>query len=116
MAKKKRSRGKKSFTLPIAIIGGVLPGVVDVVNNSMANGITYSQKGSPDNGIAVLLRNYIGIQTPETRAKYGTGAWSPTFMYAGMWPLLGGSLVHYIAGKFGINRMLAKAHVPILRI
>jgi hypothetical protein len=31
-------------------------------------------------------------------------------------PIIGGALVHYAAGRFGVNRALGRAKIPLIRI
>jgi len=41
---------------------------------------------------------------------------NPSFMINGTIPLLGGILVHKLAGKLGVNRAIASTGIPYLRI
>ena len=111
-----RRGGKRKFTIPLAIVAGLAPGVIDVVQNGMSNGVVYSSKNSPNNAMAVFLRDFTGIQTGETQQAYNTGSWNAWALKYGLYPALGGFAAHFIAQKVGLNRMLANAGVPLIRI
>ena len=101
MAKKKR--GPRKFTLPMAPILGLLAGSKDAIQMVV--------DGDYDGAVTNLIGNYTGY---DTRTKKW---WAPN-MAKGLLPLIIGILVHkYVGGTpLNVNRMLASANVPIVRI
>ena len=100
MAKKSKFKKRTTkFTLPLAVVAGFTPTVVGVWNrrNSVADMAGYLQIG------------WTGISTD-------TGKFNFQNLRAGMIPALAGFAVHMIAGKIGLNRAIARAGIPILRI
>ncbi len=105
---------KQKMTIPLAIVAGAVPGVMDVVRNGGANG--WGTDGA-DSGVTTLLGDFFGIQTPAAAAAYTDGkSWSTWRLKYGLYPLLAGFALHYGANKLGINRMLARNKVPLIRI
>lgn len=105
MAKKgKKSRRHRNrngnMTLPLGIIAGFAPGAMRMWNNRGSMGSLAHEAGAI----------YLGYNTYD-------GTFQPDYMKFGTLPIVLGFLVHWLAGeKFGINRMLSRAKVPILRI
>ncbi len=108
MGRKRRSyargipqrRKKPAFTLPLAVVAGLAPGLSQL----------WAAKKYGIQQIAnVAARDYIGYD-PDT------GQMTTKFLGYGLYPVLAGWLVHALAGKFGINRMLGRASIPVLRI
>ena len=101
MAKKRRSR--RSFTLPVAPILGIV---------AMSNA-----NGAWDN---VKSGDLAGAVEKWTKALTGYSPSSGDFdinrLNAGFTPIVVGFLVHWIAGKIGINRALGRAKVPVVRV
>jgi hypothetical protein len=103
MAKaKKKHRRRNGLTIPLAVVGGFGPGVARTIAATTSTGFT--------TGMYEASRIYTGYD-PATGSfnfanmKYGTG------------PALLGVLVHkFIGGKLGINRVLAGAGIPLLRL
>lgn len=102
MAKKRRRRRKKGFTLPLAPIAGLSAGMIEPLNALMG--------GNWEHALAVLSYNYTGYN-PEDRS------FNIMRLQRGLLPLIIGGLVHkYVGGTLGINRALAASGVPIVRI
>jgi len=99
---KKRRHGKRKFTLPIAAAGGVAAGVVSAVAEVDGNIMTpiFAQK---------VIARYTGVNMTN-------GSFNAEYLKLGLLPAVAGCLIHWGASKFGINRMIARAGVPILRI
>lgn len=98
----KKFHRSKSFTLPIAPIVGLAVGLGGPLNMAIA--------GNIDGAIEQLGLNYTGY---SMHAKN----WDAMRMQNGLLPLVIGGLVHkFVGGKLGINKMLASAGVPIIRI
>lgn len=103
MAKtKKRKFSKPKMTIPISIVGGLAVPVGTLVSH---------------------YRQYkdINVTTRElgqffTGYDYTTGQWNFASMRYGMIPILIGAAAHKVANKLGINRMIANAGIPLIRI
>lgn len=110
MAKKRRSyrhyfrRAKhraSKFTLPLALTFGIVG--MPAISNAA---ISLSQGNIPQ--AIDWLKSMVGI-TP-------TGTFDQTRLMANVTPLAAGLIVHKAAGYLGVNRALAKAKIPIIRI
>lgn len=103
MAKKaaKKKTRKNKTTVPIAVVGGIAAGMYDPVR--------YFAAGNYDYGVEMLTRSYVGYN-PRTKELDIKG------LRRGLLPLGIGVLVHKVAGKFGVNRMIARTGLPWLRI
>lgn len=99
---KKRSR-RKSFTIPIAM---TLP----LIWPAQKAYHIYTETGS----IESAIRNYFAYYTGWTGNP--ARSWEPAYLKYGLAPLVAGVVLHKVAGKVGINRMLATAGVPFVRI
>ena len=101
MAKKKKHRKRAGFTLSVSLMAGLLPGVSNAWTALNTGGIR---------GLGVQVsRDYLGYD-PVSQRFYAP------LMMGGTGPLLIGVLGHWVAAKFGINRMLANAKIPVLRL
>lgn len=99
-AKAKR-RKRRGFTLPVAVVAGFLPGATNAWSALQSYGA---------NGMATQLsRDYLGYDPKSQK-------WYSQLMWGGAWPLLIGLVVHKGASMLGVNRALANAGIPILRI
>ena len=100
---KNRKMGKRKFTLPLAVIGGLSAGLARPVKHLMA--------GEYENAMTVLSQNYTGWSIQQ-------GNWDAVRMKEGLLPLVIGALVHKFVGgpPINLNRMLASAGVPLIRI
>lgn len=96
--KKVRSRAKK-FTLPLALVGGMVPVVVGVWNRK-SSGTEIGQ---------YLQRGFTGIEPTDGKFKLDN-------LRLGAMPLVGGFLVHMIASKLGLNRAIGRSGLPVIRI
>jgi len=89
-------------TFPIGIIAGMLPGVT--------RSFSVFQRGGAQAGANEALAIYTGFD-PQTRQ------WSVANMQHGLIPLIAGLLLtRFVGGGLGVNRILARARVPLLRI
>jgi hypothetical protein len=111
-----RSRPRKhhraKMTIPLAIVAGFAPGIIDTIKN----GMKYGWVQGSDSGLTTLLGDYTGVQTYDAQRVYNQGAWSTWRLKYGLYPMLGGFAAHWLASKFGINRMLARSRIPFIRI
>lgn len=101
MARKKSRRNNKSFTLPLAVVGGFMPLAVHALDDYRVAGLPHVAKG-----ICVRTTGYM----------IDTGKFEFGYLMQGMGPIVAGTLVHKLAGKLGINRMIAAAGIPVVRI
>lgn len=105
MASKKKTmhRKKQGFTIPLAIVAGFAPAVIDVIDNVPNFGLPGS-----------IMHTGAGLIGYDTVSKKYTG-WNQA-KAAGICPLIMGFVVHYAASKLGVNRMIARAGIPFVRI
>ena len=102
MARRRRKRGKRKFTIPIAPIIGLGVGLAGPAKDLMDGNVEYA--------VNKLKYSYLGL-TPDNQFK-------PEALLNGLVPLIAGVLVHKFVGgpPLNVNRMLARANVPIIRI
>lgn len=103
MARKKNKRRRKnSFTIPLAPVIGTMPLFV--------NAIPPLVTGDVSTAIRQLAWDTLGYNLTTNKfdiMKLGTN----------MLPVIAGALIHkYVGGKLGVNRTLAQAGVPVIRI
>ena len=98
---KEKSHGKRPFTLPIAVVAGfAVPATktLTVFNNGgaarAATWLTYAMTGYDMDAQKWRLQNMAG----------------------GMLPVLIGMAAHKVASPLGVNRALAQAGIPLIRI
>jgi hypothetical protein len=103
MAKARARRATKGFTLPVAVIAGFGPLVIYGMNDLRTGGVPSLLDG--------VSRRLTGFGTEGSG-----GLWEPKHLSRGLLPILGGLAVHKIAGRMGINRALANAGIPFLRV
>ncbi len=99
MAKKRNGNKKRGMTIPIAVVAGFAPLVGNVL--STPGGI--EPKGW------MLTQAMTGFDT-RTREF-----WLPN-LWKGAFPILIGIFAHKVASRLGVNRALAGAGIPILRV
>jgi len=91
----------KGTTIPLAAIAGFFPLAA------------ISAKAFKEGGLEAVAPTMCSVLTGyEPRNK----SFNVMYMKDGTFPILGGLLVHKLASKLGVNRMLAQAGVPLLRI
>lgn len=104
MARKKKKNGFKrklmAMTIPITVVAGIAPGVVKV----------YEARGGGVSGMAREAgRIYTGVD-------FWNGQFNIGFARYGLLPIIAGIIAHKIANKLGINRALASAGIPLIRV
>lgn len=100
MAKEtKKHRAKRRFTLALAPIAGLFPVVRGV----------YERRNVPTDILGFMQGAFTGID-PNTK-KFNF-----TLLRNGVIPVLAGVGIHFAANKIGLNRLLQRAHVPVIRI
>jgi len=102
MARRKRKGRRGGITLPLAAVAGFMPLVGNTVTNVQAMGAGEGLKAS---------------------AKYvvpwdaSTGRFTTSSLGGGLFPIIAGFLVHKVVGSMlGVNRALARARVPFVRL
>lgn len=120
MAKKKKNNNKKKYkkrggymarrkkkyrrrmTIPIAPIIGLVAGVADAV--------PAIQQGNMYGALNALSKNYVGYDIVGKK-------WDYESLKKGLVPLVAGLAIHKIVGSWlGLNRILGRSKVPIVRI
>jgi hypothetical protein len=101
--KTRRRNGKRrgGFTLPIAVIAGFMPGAWRL----------WEKRGGGLNLVANEAgRIYIGYDS-------WTGAWGFDSLKFGTLPIILGMAVHkVIGGMLGVNRLIARSGLPVIRL
>lgn len=97
--RKKFSRRNGKFTLPVAVIAGFGPLTVN----------TLRTPGGWDRKLWMFTQAMTGYDTDTQQF------WWPN-MKKGAIPIMMGALVHWVAGKVGINRALSRSGIPVLRV
>jgi len=92
---------RHTMTMSVAVLGGLMAGLAEPATLLIA--------GHPGEAMKHATYNYTGWNSWESR-------WQPMGMQRGLMPLLIGVGVHKIANAAGVNRMLARAKIPFLRI
>lgn len=97
----KRKRRAVKTTIPITVVGGIAAG--------MARPMESYLKGNIETGTSLVVRRYVGYD-------FQRNSWNLGELKYGLIPLLGGVLVHKLAGKLGINRAIASTGLPYIRL
>lgn len=104
MASKKRSkprRRNKKTTIPLAVI-------------APAAYIGYRHiKIAQDTSVSASLDHLSAVMTGYSPTQHN---FSLNYLKDGLFPILMGGIAHKVAGKLGVNKMIAGAGVPFLRI
>lgn len=103
MAKRKRSRRRKNkMTIPLAPIIGLFAGSSTAISDAIG--------GNFEGAMYELSRNYTGYDPANKKFNIKN-------LQKGLLPLAIGVGVHkIIGGKLGLNRTLAAANVPFIRL
>lgn len=99
---KKKKRGSRKFTIPIAPIVGLMAGLAGPIKDLM--------DGETEYAVNKLKYSYLGLDENNN--------FKAEALMSGLVPLIMGGLVHKFIGgpPLNLNRMLAAANVPIIRI
>lgn len=102
MAKKAKARRRSTgMHLPVAVLAGFVPLVL-----AAKDGYQYNGWSGVGKRVSLGLTGY----NPEDRN------WYPAEMLKVTGPIVAGIVAHKVAGRLGINRALANAGVPFLRV
>lgn len=101
-------RRAKKTTLSLAVMAGFAPTLAYAYE-----GFKLNEGKGPDGGMQEAAhRLTMRLTGYEWKGNY----WSSELLVQGLGPVLLGMLIHKGANKLGINRMLARAGVPLLRV
>lgn len=96
--RKRRRHSRPKFTLPVAVVAGFVPLAVGTWNRrSSATAMSQYLSGA--------LTGYVPGQ-----------GWNPALLKDGALPIILGIMAHKVAGRLGLNRAIARAGVPFIRI
>jgi hypothetical protein len=103
MAKRRRRGGSRKFTLPLAPIAGLAAGLWQPIE--------FAMKGDWFSAAETLGTAYTGYSIQQNN-------WEAQRLLRGLVPLMIGGIVHKFVGgpPLNINKMLARAGVPVIRI
>lgn len=94
-------RRAKRFTLPVAVVAGFAAPTIKV----------WEARGGGASGMAREAGRIL------TGVDFWNGQFNWQTMRYGLWPIIGGVLIHkFIGGKLGVNRALSAAGVPVIRL
>ena len=104
---KKKNRRKSQMTIPLAIVAPLAAGIGPSVASIIADPSPENVAGTL-NHLALIYTGYNAID----------GVFDMGALAKGLFPLIAGGLVHKFVGgaPLNINRMLAAAKVPFIRI
>ncbi|GAH90812.1 unnamed protein product [marine sediment metagenome] len=100
--RRRNRRRKRGLTFPLSIAVPMLSTGAQVIEFGKHHG--YRE------GLRELIL-YFGVDL-----RTGTPAFTTHYLRYGAYPLLGGILIHNVANKLGVNRALARAGIPFIRI
>lgn len=105
MAREKKGfRKSKAFTLPLAPVLGI----ASMLGGATGRTIPYALQGNYQGVLNEIRGSVIGVHSDgRFDAKMLIKCWTPVII---------GVIVHWLASKVGLNRTLARAGVPIIRI
>jgi hypothetical protein len=102
MAKSKKKHGKTPFSVSLAVIGGLA-----------VYGSNIYYLGARNEGLAGATRIAVaGLTGYDTYDK----KWHMNHLSMGMVPIALGVVAHRVASMLGVNRMIARAGIPFVRI
>jgi len=102
MAKAKQKRKKPQMTMPLAVVAGFLPPARTIWLES-------GRGQSIEGGVGAASRIFLGYDSNMSR-------WDFRQLQYGFGPILMGFGIHRVATMVGINRALAAARIPFIRI
>lgn len=109
MAKNKKKSYRRKPTIPIAVVAGFGPLVASGVRG-WSNGVDNPDDSPWRASSKEVLYALTGVDIDNEPH------FNPSFMVNGTIPILGGMLVHKLAGMLGVNRALGRMGMPYLRV
>lgn len=99
----RRRNRRRSFTIPLAIVLPVVHGISEAVwlNKHRGRELMFNE----------LMLRYLGIDV-----RPGQRGLTTEYLRHGLYQLIAGALVHQGANMLGVNRALARARIPWIRI
>lgn len=101
MAKKKNGHKRNGITIPVAVVSGFAVPTLRAIDKV--------KLGTIQDGFVEVVKDFTGY-------KPYAGTWDWRDLQYGLLPVVVGMGVHKVASALGINRALAQAGVPLLRI
>jgi len=101
LAKATTHHKRPGFTLPVAVLAGFAPMGMDIWHG-------YQTGGLKSAGISALAMT-TGYDSANQK-------WDLSLLLKGMGPVVLGLFAHKMANRLGINRMIARTGIPVLRI
>lgn len=96
-------------TIPLAVVMGLAPGVgraIDGYNAEKGGGVASGLRGASN----WMIRAYTGYDIPGQGWNFGE-------LKVGLLPLILGIAIHRgVGGMLGVNRLLARTGVPLVRL
>lgn len=102
MAKKKKTRRRAKTTIPITIAG---PVIAELAGEPFAR----LRSGDVSGAMNRVVADYTGY---DIRGK----VWRAEYLKGGAAPVVIGAIAHKVANRLGVNRVIARAGIPLLRI
>lgn len=99
----------KKMTIPLAAVAGFLPVLSWGITDFKAGGA----KGLLKTAECLIPWNFSG--TNKNADGSDAGFYSYKLKY-GLYPIVAGLAIHKLAGYLGINKMLARAGIPFIRV
>lgn len=96
-----RKRKRTKMTVPLTVAFALMSGLQEP--------LWYVKEGRVRDGIAQASKNYVGYDPIKRTFYFGN-------LKEGIYPLLFGVGVHKLANRIGINRIIAQAGIPWIRI
>jgi len=105
---KKKDRKRASFTLPIAPVAGIAGGFL-LAPSGWASPLEAAMAGDAKRFSDAIMANWLCYDSPSGKFDFVNKG-------IGIKLTIVGCLIHWVAGKFGVNRFLAKSKVPVIRV
>lgn len=101
MARKGKNHKRPSMTIPLGVVAGFIPLV--------ANTVGRFQREGWNGAMREISADTIGLDP-------ASGVFNIKWMMRGTAPIIGGIMVHKLASILGVNRAMARAKIPFIRI
>ena len=103
--KMKRRHSKRKLTIPLAVVAGFIPMGMDIYNATKSTDKT--------DLLRVAVHDITGLNIGDPAHPH----FDMDGFKRGLFPIAAGFAIHkFIGGSLGLNRALASAHIPFIRI
>lgn len=102
---------RTKMTIPLAVVGGFVPILGNTFSHFKTNGLV-----GPDSASSEFIRTLTGFDPWGGQAAQPRVGFQPWQMQFGALPIVIGFLAHKAANMIGINRMLARLKIPLIRL